>query len=192
METVLSDTDLDTIDARIAARLKVLRAGRGWTLDELAERSRVSRATLSRLENAEVSPTAVVLSRLCAAYGIAVSRLMHMAEGEFAPLLERDAQPLWSDPEIAFERRSVSPPAATLSGEVLECRLGPDERIDYDVPPRHGLEHHLLLVFGRLSVTLEGVTHALRPGDCLRYRLTGPSAFQTPADSAARYYLFMV
>jgi transcriptional regulator with XRE-family HTH domain len=192
METALSEPAPDTIDARIARRLKALRGERGWTLDELAERAGVSRATLSRLENAEVSPTASVLSRLCAAYGIAVSRLMHLVEGEFAPLLTREAQPLWSDPETEFERRSVSPPAAALSGEVLECRLGAGARIDYEVPPRLGLEHHLLLVFGRLDVTVDGVTHALKPGDCLRYRLTGPSAFQTPADSAARYYLFMV
>lgn len=192
MEELLVATAVETIDARIASRLKALRAGRGWTLDELVERTGVSRATLSRLENAEVSPTAAVLSRLCAAYGIAVSRLMHMVEGEFAPLLERQAQPLWSDPEVEFERRSVSPPAAALSGEVLECRLGPGARIDYELPPRHGLEHHLLLVFGRLAVTVDGATHTLKPGDCLRYRLTGPSAFETPADSAARYYLFMV
>ena len=36
----------------------------------------VSRASLSRLENAEVSPTASVLGRLCAAYGLTMSRLM--------------------------------------------------------------------------------------------------------------------
>ncbi len=56
-----------SIDRRIAQRLKGLRAERGWSLDELAGRSSVSRATLSRLENAEVSPTANVLGKLCAA-----------------------------------------------------------------------------------------------------------------------------
>ena len=185
-------SEIDTIDTRLADRLNALRSERGWTLDELSGRCGVSRATLSRLENGEVSPTAAVLGRLCAAYGMPMSRLMHMVEGEFAPLLTRGDQPLWSDPELAFDRRSVSPPATTLAGEVLECRLGPGSRIDYEMPPRHGLEHHLLLVFGRLSVTVNVATHDLSPGDCLRYRLTGPSAFATPPDAAARYYLFMV
>ena len=61
--------DHGSIDKQIAQRLKSLRAERDWSLDELAKRSGVSRATLSRLENAEVSPTASVLGKLCAALG---------------------------------------------------------------------------------------------------------------------------
>ena len=118
-------------------------------MDELARRSSISRATLSRLENAEVSPTASVLGRLCAAYGMTMSRLMQMVEVDFAPLLRRAAQPVWTDPETGFRRRSVSPPARSLAAEVLECELEPGTRIAYDRPPRPGLEHHLLLAGGR-------------------------------------------
>ena len=181
-----------SIDQRIAQRLKALRGERGWSLDELARRSGVSRATLSRLENAEVSPTASVLGKLCAAYGLTMSRLMHMVEGDFRPLVRRDAQPVWLDPEVGFRRRSVSPPSQTLAAEGLECELEPATRITYDEPPRPGLEHHLLLLDGALTVTVGGQTHVLRPGDCLRYQLFGPSAFETPAHCGARYVLFMV
>lgn len=184
--------DNRAIEDRLALRLRDLRAERGWTLDEMAARSGVSRATLSRLENAEVSPTASVLGKLCAAYGLTMSRLMLMVEDGFPPLVRRDAQPVWSDPEVGFRRRSVSPPAQSLAGEALDCELGPGVRIDYDEPPRPGLEHHLVLLSGRLAVTVDGRTHDLEPGDCLRYQLRGPSAFSTPAESGARYLLFMV
>ena len=180
------------LDRRIARRLKALRGERGWSLDELAGRSRVSRATLSRLENAEVSPTASVLGKLCAAYGLTMSRLMHLVEDDFAPLVRRSAQPVWTDPETGFRRRSVSPPARTLGGEALECALEPGTRITYDEPPRPGLEHHLLLLEGRLDVAVGGRSHDLRPGDCLRYQLFGPSAFATPENCGARYVLFVV
>jgi transcriptional regulator with XRE-family HTH domain len=180
------------IDRRIAERLRSLRAERGWSLDELAGRCTVSRATLSRLENAEVSPTASVLGRLCAAYGLTMSRLMHMVEDDFAPLVRRAAQPIWTDPASGFQRRSVSPPARSLAGEALECELEPGTRIAYERPPRPGLEHHLVLVEGELQLTVGGETHDLRPGDCLRYQLSGPSAFVTPAHRGARYILFMV
>jgi len=190
MENALADDA--SIDRRIAQRLRGLRAERSWSLDELARRSAVSRATLSRLENAEVSPTASVLGKLCAAYGLTMSRLMHMVEDAFAPLVRRDTQPVWSDPTIGFRRRSVSPPAQTLAGEALECELEPGTHIAYDQPPRPGLEHHLLMIEGRLAVTVGGQTHDLRPGDCLRYQLLGPSAFATPAQCGARYVLFMV
>src|SRR5215510_12936660 len=111
-------TETGTIDRRIAQRLKSLRGEHGWSLDELARRSSISRATLSRLENAEVSPTASVLGKLCAAFGLTLSRLMHMVEGEFAPVVRRSMQPAWSDASVGFVRRSVSPPAQTLAGEV--------------------------------------------------------------------------
>jgi transcriptional regulator with XRE-family HTH domain len=181
-----------SIDRRIAQRLKSLRAERGWSLDELARRSDVSRATLSRLENAEVSPTASVLGKLAAAYGLTISRLMHLVEDDFAPLVRRDAQPVWSDSGIGFIRRSISPPAQTLSAEVLECTLEPGTRITYEAPPRRGLEHHLLLIEGRLDITVEGQSHALQPGDCLRYQLFGASTFATPADRGAKYILVVV
>lgn len=184
--------DYTSIDRLIAQRLKGLRAERGWSLDELARRSNVSRATLSRLENAEVSPTASVLGKLCAAYGLTLSRLMHMVEDDFVPLIRRSAQPVWTDQTIGFRRRLVSPPAQTLAGEVIECELEPGTRITYDRPPRLGLEHHLLLIEGQLQVTVEGQTYDLLPGDCLRYQLFGPSAFVTPEHCAARYFLFLL
>jgi transcriptional regulator with XRE-family HTH domain len=181
-----------SIDRRIAQRLKGLRTERAWSLDELAGRSNVSRATLSRLENAEVSATASVLSKLCVAYGLTMSRLMHMVEDDFAPLVRRNAQSVWADPEIGFRRRSLSPPAKALAGEAVECELGPATRITYEEPPQPGLEHHLLLLEGQLTLSVGGRTYDLGPGDCLRYQLFGPSAFATPADCGARYLLFMV
>lgn len=180
------------MDQRIALRLKALRAERGWPLEELAERSGVSRATLSRLENGEVSPTASVLGKLCAAFGLTLSRLMLMAEEGYAALVPKDAQPVWTDAATGFRRRSVSPPAQSLAGEVLECELDAGVEITYEHPPRAGLEHHLLLTAGRLRVTVNGERHDLKPGDCLRYRLFGPSRFETPAKTSARYFLFIV
>jgi transcriptional regulator with XRE-family HTH domain len=180
------------IDLRIAARLRELRSARGWPLDELARRSGVSRATLSRLENAEVSATATALGKLCAAYGLTVSRLMVMAEGAFAPRVPRGDQLLWRDPETGFERRSVSPPAGGLAGEVVECRLPPGVSISYERPPRAGLEHHLVMKEGALELTVEGHRHALEAGDCLRYQLFGASRFETRAETGAHYLLFIV
>ena len=190
MEHVARDSQ--AIDQRIAERLKALRLERGWSLHKLAGRSDISRATLSRLENAEVSATAVVLGRLCAVYGLTMSRLMRMVEDEFTPMIPKAAQPVWSDPALGFKRRSVSPPADTLAGEVLACELEPGARITYDTSPKPGLEHHLLMLDGCLELSIEDQHYTLSAGDCLRYQLHGKSAFTTPDDCGARYVLFMV
>ena len=58
------------------------------------------------------------------------------------------------------------------------------------VPLVHDGEEGGIVLCGRLEVTVDGTPHRLAPGDCLRYRLQGPSAFAT--DIGARYVLFLV
>ena len=93
-----ADADRD-VDRRIALRLARLRADSGWSLDVLAERTGISRATLSRLERSELSPTAAMLGRLCSIYGWTLSRLMAEAETRPANLVPASEQPQWKDPE---------------------------------------------------------------------------------------------
>ncbi|MGI5242598.1 helix-turn-helix domain-containing protein [Dactylosporangium sp. CA-139066] len=180
------------IDDRLAARLSQLRIERGWSLEELARRADVSRSTLSRLERGEISPTAALLGKLCAAHGRPMSRLL--AEVEPAPpqLVTADRQPVWRDASTGFVRRSVSPPHPGLRGEVVEAVLAAGADIPYDAPPVDGLEHHLWVLSGALSLTVGGTTFALGVGDCLRYQLWGPSRFVNPGPGDARYVLLIV
>jgi len=187
------DNAADPIESRIAARLASLRAEQGLSLETLADRTGISRATLSRLERGEASPTAAMLGRLCAAYGRTLSRLMTEVEGAAPSLVPAATQMLWTDPETGFRRRLVSPPGPGLRGEMLEGWLPPGAVIAYAEAPQPGLEHHLWLLEGALEMTVEGLLHHLRPGDCLRYRLHGPTRFRCPAEGeAARYVLAII
>lgn len=179
-------------DQRLALRLRAVRLEAGWSLDDLAKRSGVSRATLSRMENGDVSPTANALGKLCAAYEITMSRLMHMIEEAFQPKLQRSEQLVWMDPAGGFRRRAVSPPARTLAGEALECELDAGTSIACELSARRGLEHHLVMLEGQLTLTIDGSTYRLLAGDCLRYRLHGASQFSTGQHCGARYMLFIV
>lgn len=188
----MKHTPIDHLDQKIAQRMKQLRSSQGWSLEELAQRSGVSRATLSRLENAEVSANTSVLGKLCACYDLPMSRLMFEIESDFDAHLPPAAQPVWRDPDSGYVRRSISPPSRTLAGEVLECTLPPAAHIHYDQAPRAGLEHHLWMLDGALILTLEGKTFQLKPGDCLRYQLHGSTDFHADAQLGARYILFIV
>ena len=172
----------------LAERLRGLRLERRLTLQELAERSGVSRASLSRIENAEVSPTAETLGRLAAAFGTPMTQILAPLDPEFPPLLRREEQRLWRDAETGFARRSVSPPSGESGLELMEGEIPPHRRIAYERPAFPGHEHHLVLLEGALTLTIEGARYELRPGDCLRYRLRGASCFET-GDQAARYLI---
>ncbi len=177
------------LDARLAERLAALRSAAGWSLDELATRSGISRATLSRLERAETSPTASLLNRLCAAHGLTMSRLLADVESAPARQLPAAQQPVWQDEASGFTRRMLAPPLAGFATELIEGRLRPGARVAYEHPPVPGLEQHLWLISGRLNLHLGELVHELRAGDSLSFKLWGASAFEVPGASEARYLI---
>ncbi|KGF67709.1 XRE family transcriptional regulator, partial [Hoeflea sp. BAL378] len=105
---------MTNLNERLAERLRQIRVSRGWSLEALAEKSSVSRSTLSRIENAEVSPTAETLGSLSSAYQMSISQLLAPVETPFAPLVRSSEQSLWSDEANGFTRRIVSPPSGGL------------------------------------------------------------------------------
>jgi transcriptional regulator with XRE-family HTH domain len=184
-----ADTAPTDLDTRLATRLASLRAERAWSLDTLAERSGISRTTLSRLERGETSPTASLLGRLCTAYGRTMSRLIAETEAEAPQHVRAADQATWTDPETGFRRRGISPPAAGLDAELVEASLPAGKTISYAAPAVQGLEQHIWMLGGTLELTVEGTTHHLRQGDCLRFRLFGPSRFVAPGPDDAHYAL---
>lgn len=174
----------------LAEHLRTLRTDRGLTLQELAAGSGVSRATLSRIENGEVSPTAETLGRLASAFALPLSQLLAPLEADFPPLVRHADQSVWQDRGHGFTRRALSPPSGQLKLEMIECAIEPRQHIAYDRPAFPGHEHHLVLLSGALALIVDGVRHELAPGDCLRYRLRGASSFET-GDQPARYIIAM-
>jgi transcriptional regulator with XRE-family HTH domain len=180
------------IERRIAQRLARLRAERGWSLDALAERTGISRATLSRLERSELSPTAAMLDKLCTIYGWTLSRLMVEAETRPPNLVAAADQAEWKDPESGYRRRAVSPPAAGLRGELVDVHMPAGASVSFDASPIAGVEHHLWMLEGSLTLEVEGSLFRLRAGDCLRYVRAGPTRFHSTGNREARYVVAIV
>jgi transcriptional regulator with XRE-family HTH domain len=180
------------IERRIAARVGQLRTERGWSLEALAERSGISRATLSRVERGELSPTASMLGCLCTTFGWTLSRLMAEAETRAASLVPAAQQTVWTDPETGYRRRILSPPGPGLRGELVEIRIPAGATVAYDAAPVANLEHHLWLLDGALTLDVGGSTFQLAAGDTIRYILNGPSRFTATGRRDARYAIALV
>src|SRR5688572_18927903 len=87
VNSIIMESAVPEVQARLAARLRRLRADRGLTLDALAERAGVSRSMISLVERGESSPTAAVLDRLAAGLGVTIASL-------FTEEARADASPL--------------------------------------------------------------------------------------------------
>ena len=86
--------------ARALARtLQSLRAERGWSLDQLAARSGVSKGVLVALEQARSNPNLATLARLSDAFGVPVTYLVDVSAEPSVRLTGPDqARTLWHGP----------------------------------------------------------------------------------------------
>ena len=175
------------LDLRLAQRLAALRTEHGQSLDDLASRSGISRATLSRIERGISSPSANLLGKLCAVFGISMSRLLAEVEPLTTGLIRHAAQERWIDPAAGFVRRTVSPPARDFHIELVEITLPVGAHVHFDAPTIHGTEQHLWLLEGVLDIHLDACLYHLQAGDCLRFHMHGAAHFHCPGPDVARY-----
>jgi transcriptional regulator with XRE-family HTH domain len=176
----------DTIDRDIGARLKALRAAGGLTLEDLADRSGVSRAMLSRIERGESSPTAQLLNRVCSGLGVTLSSLFAAAEASAPPVSRHADQPVWQDPASGYVRRVVSPPGTGSPAEIVEVEFPPGAAVAFE-SQRLAASQYVWMLEGTMEIAVGGQTWRLDRGDCLHMRLDQPIGFRNPAEKPARY-----
>jgi transcriptional regulator with XRE-family HTH domain len=173
------------IDAQIAARLKGLRTARGWTLEQLASASSVSRAMISKIERQETSATAALLSRVCMALGVPVSDLLAPAERP-GTVTRRAQRPSWRDPATGFLRQIVSPRAAGSSVEVVEVELPPAGQVDYRLDSRATYSQHVIALTDGLRV-IQRQEVDLEAGDALFMAPSDDVSFRNTSHRPCRY-----
>ncbi len=168
-------TIVDETGDQIASRLRLEREGRGWSLAELAGRSGVSRAMISKIERREASPTAAVLVRLASAFDLTLAALLARAETVGERLVRDADQPRWRDPATGYWRRQVfARPDHPV--EIIRVELPPGQRVDLPASSYARIRQVVWLIEGALVIEEGGQRRELAPGDCL--------AFGPPADCA--------
>jgi transcriptional regulator with XRE-family HTH domain len=168
----------ESLDRRMAGRLRARRLELGLSLGELAGRSGVSKAMIAKVEAAASSPTAGVLGRLCAGLGITMSGLMAAVETADATRLGTADQPVWRDPETGLERVAVSPRTPFSRVEVARLRLPAGTVVDYPTPPSTAYAQHVVGLAGEVRFTVGDSIFDVGPGDCVAARIDRPTRFE--------------
>ncbi len=177
-----------SLNARIAARVRRLRAEHGIALEALAERSGVSRSMISLIERGETSPTAVVLEKLAAALDTSLAALFEPPAKPADPVSRRAAQPVWRDPASGYVRRNVSPSGELTPIQIVEVLFPAGAHVAYENGDRRHLLHQQVWVLdGAIEVTVGAQRHALAAGDCLAFALDRPTAYRNRTRKPARY-----
>lgn len=182
------------VNERLARRIGELREELGLSIEQLAARSGVSRAMISRIERAESSPTATVLNKLAIGLGVLLPALFtpdSFAEPRLQqrhPVVSRKGQPEWLDPETGYRRRTLTPATAGQALQLSEIAFPAGARLTFENAFGAALVHQQIwMLEGQLDIHLDGETSHLKDGDCMAMKLDTPITFHNPGRKDCRY-----
>jgi transcriptional regulator with XRE-family HTH domain len=183
----------ESINEFVGRRVKKLRTARGWSLEELAAASGVSRSMLSEIERERANPTLTVTARIARAFELTLQDLLGGAESSESKIRVIRA----SDPDQVFRAdrqcaiRTLSPLQLEKDVEFYEVELRPGGALRSQ-PHFEGTREFLTVVEGRVRVESDGSRDELAVGDSATYPADVAHAIVNPGSERARVFLVVI
>jgi transcriptional regulator with XRE-family HTH domain len=187
MPKISNPSSQDVMERRIAEGIKKRREQLGISANDLAERSGVSRAMVSKIERLEASPTAALLGRLCNGLGMTLSSLIASAEATASPPIARAGeQPIWRDPDTGLLRTMISPRNTDSNVEIVQVELPSGAEVHYEAV-HNSYNQHLVVLQGKLTLIQGEEEFELGAGDCMRSRVDLGHTFTNRGRAVCKY-----
>jgi transcriptional regulator with XRE-family HTH domain len=167
--------------AGLGRRIRDQRQARGWSLEQLAVRSGVSRSMLYEVEGGRKSATVTTLVRIATGLETSLAHLVDTALDSRIVCLPRETQTVVRDP-AGWERRTLSPAIAGIQFELVRLTLEPGATAGPFRPHPPGSREFVVVDAGELEVTIDGDRHLLRAGDAVYYAADATHAFSNQLD----------
>jgi transcriptional regulator with XRE-family HTH domain len=148
----------------IGSRVRQQRASRGWTLDQLAERSGVSRRMLVSIEQGSANPSIATLLRLSDALGLGLPALVQLDRSPELRVTRAGAAPVLWRGKSGGQAVLVAGTQAPDVTELWDWTLGPGERHSSEAHAA-GTRELLLVLDGGVELTVGQHTEVLLTGD---------------------------
>jgi transcriptional regulator with XRE-family HTH domain len=168
---------MERVPEAVGRRVRAARAARGWTLDQLAENSAVSRRMVVNVESGRSNASISTLLRLATALHVSLADLVSDTSGAGSVLVTAPGgrEPLWRGESGGLAVMVAAADTPDML-ELWDWVLAPGE--DYESEPhRPGTRELIHVISGQLRLTVADEVHDLRSG--------GAASF--PADVAHAY-----
>ena len=158
-------TDLAGALARI---LQSLRAERGWSLDQLALRSGVSKGVLVALEQGRSNPNLATLARIGDAFGVPVTRLLDVPDEPAVRITSpHQARVLWRG-KAGGTGTIIAATDPPWAAELWRWTVQPGERFGGDAHAPATREM-TWVESGTVTLTVAGRGYPVGAGQCARF-----------------------
>lgn len=156
------------ITGEVARNIQALRTERGWSLDQLAVRSGVSKGVLVAVEQARSNPNLATLARIGDAFGVPVTRLVEVSSEPTVRVAGPSAaRVLWQGPSggTGTILSATDPPWAA---ELWRWEVQPGETFG-GAPHTPAFREMIWVERGTLTLTVAGQQHEIGPGQSARF-----------------------
>ncbi|WP_052848937.1 helix-turn-helix domain-containing protein [Streptomyces avicenniae] len=170
-------TDIDQLTQALARNLKRLRTERGFTLDGLAARARVSRGMIVQIEQARTNPSIGTVVKIVDALGVGIPTLLDFDQAPAVRLFPPErAVRLW---ETGAGSHGVLLAGTDAPGplELWHWRLMPGEGSESDPHPV-GTSELLHVTTGSVVLTVDGVEHTVPAGTSAAFESHVPHSYR--------------
>ncbi|MBN8418500.1 MAG: helix-turn-helix transcriptional regulator [Verrucomicrobia bacterium] len=183
----------EAINENLGKRVKKLRGDRGWSLEELATASGVSRSMLSEIEREKANPTLTVTFRIARAFGLTLQELIESAEASASKIqvirADDRAQVYRSDKQC--EIRTLSPINLEKDVEFYELTLRAGGTLRSQAH-FEGTREFLTVEDGSVRIESDQHSEELGKGDSGTYRADVPHAIVNTGKGDALVFLVVI
>lgn len=184
----LVDAATQVMAAAIGARVRESRQAHGWTLDQLAEASGVSRRMVVNVEQGEANPSVGTLLRISDALGVGLPALVQEPQPKPIQLTRADdAAVLWASDAggRGLLVAGTDPPDVV---ELWDWTLGPGDRNGSEAHTA-GTKELVHVLAGALTLEVAGQTVTLGVGDAASFPSDEPHMYANTGREPTRFTL---
>ncbi len=181
--------DIEPLNRYVCARIKALRRKNGWTLEQLASSSGVSRSMLSQVERGAANPTLAVTFRIARAFEVSLADLVEgaMSRPKLEVIRASDKTAIFRDDEKC-KIRTLSPLNLEKDVEFYEVQLRPGQRLD-SAAHFSGTREFLTVLQGTICVVSGEERATLKKGDSVQYLADVNHSIENQGRSNAIFFL---
>ncbi|MFC1549238.1 helix-turn-helix domain-containing protein [Candidatus Omnitrophota bacterium] len=171
---------------KIGKSIRSLRKEKNMTLEELAKKSGVALATLSRMENDKMTGTLVSHNRICKALNVSITELYKEIEEESktidsVPKKKRTEHFVHTD-KAKYELLVTKTLDKKIMPLMMKLSTGGETQKEQN---KTGVEKFVYILTGTIEATVGPEKYALKRGDSLYFDASLPHAFRNKGKTDA-------
>lgn len=175
--------EIDYVNEKIGKKIRDLRNRNGFTQQELADRTELTKGFISQLERGQVSPSVVTLLDLIECLGTTASEFFKEAEEEHIVFSEEGF--FEKVDEAGNSIQWIVPTAQRYQMEPLLVVVEPYQSLFEDKP--HDGEEFGYLISGKLILHLGDKTYPVKAGESFYYPAKQKHRIENPGSRPAKF-----